>query len=560
MSTLHWFGSWPRLVSIAVACLAAAACGDDGGGGGSGGATGGTGSTGGQTELLEHSVTLQGTVDSLKWDQVVAEDEQLGALSTQANADGYTELSSAGRVEHDGQGSVDWAVLAEPGADPAKERILLRMCLAGECTSASAQVSGGKAAFTNSAGQSVDAVFMANPGLVKDLPSQDHDSPTKLAAALTADEVPQVDLGKRRFILANAFGDVFGVTLSDLVGLANSSGAFTEVRDHPYVGAEVLVDAFQRSSPFDVVVWAGATVREKVGGAHKTIGMTVNRGIYGDATFKASTVKELLASSPFGGPGLVLLIGEETRGDGSSEEDKNLSLFKELSNAELGRVVVGFRGRAGLANVLEASRLFLTSFFGGATLAAALAEANTFLEGKGTEARMISSRESAADTITFVTDVAGIWEGGESPKEVRSNHYLNIANKCFTPSGEAYAEDEGHANFFVDVDFDGPFFSGSKVNADVGLDVHVEGILMGTEPGARIYVRFWGDLKLSVKDISVWGSGELVDEHNPDKPSRIFYKGQALATDYTNDKGDNCVLLAPSLTGSTSQPSWMDLP
>ena len=67
-------------------------------------------------------------------------------------------------------------------------------------------------------------------------------------------------------------------------------------------------------------------------------------------------------------------------------------------------------------------------------------------------------------------------------------------------------------------------------------------------------------MKPSVKNLTVWGSGTLVDEFNKDKPNRIHYGGTALATDYTNDKGDNCVLLSPTLTGSTSQPSWIDFP
>lgn len=546
-----------RWIGLA-ACLVAAACGTpSGGGGGGGGDTGDDGSTTGEPgELPSNTLIEQSTIPVADWESVVAQDEQLQQVITAASSQDYDTVKLAGRVKDDTSAILHWAVLTK-STDATAERIVAKACDSeGACRSG--RLDPETAAFELHDGSDGGLAMVAAPGMLKDLGGADHDGKTTLVGALTAEEVPIVDLKKRHFSVINSFGPAFGVDLSGWAALGSDSGAFTDVTVTDYARAATVQSAIESGSPFDVVVWVGASVREKLGANHKTVGMTVNRGIYGDETFTSTQVKAALKASPFGGPGIVVLVGDESRGDGSSEEEENLNLFKEFRNNEAGRIVVAIRGRAGPEKALAAAGAFLGTYLGGSSLADSITAGNAALAG--TDAVLLSSRESVAAETFFVGALDGVW--AEDPREVRSNHYLSVNNRCFPDPEDNtnfYSEDEGHVNFFVDVDFTGPFFTGSRTNADVGLDVQVDGVLLGTEPGSRIYLQIAGDVKLSVKGLTVWGAGQLVDEHDPDKPGRIFYDGTALATDYTNDKGDNCVLLSPSLTGSTSQPSWMDV-
>ncbi|MFT7621849.1 MAG: hypothetical protein ACI9WU_001014 [Myxococcota bacterium] len=540
-------------LSVILLAICLAGCGSDtsSSDGGSSSTTG-EGTGGGAIELPENVLDEQLSISISDWDSVVAQDQDLQQAMTEAAADGYPDVIAAGRIKDTSDNIAYWAVLSK--ASDGKERIIVRVCDAESACQAGVVTAAGEWAAGG-------IPLMVAPAMVKDLTDADHEGISNVSAALSVDEVPVVDLRKRRFVLANAFGPAFGVNLSGWKSMAQGTGAFTDVQHSDYVRASVVEDALKAASPFDVMVWVGASVREELGPNHKTIGMTVNRGIYGDETFTASRARDAIKASPFGGPGLIVLVGEETRGDGSSQQDKNLSLFKELSDAESGRIIVAIQGRPGPAKALEASEAFLVAYMtNAASLGEAVATANLILEGTGGE--LVSSRASIADTTFFVSSLSGPFEG-DSPKAVRSTHFINIANTCFpdinNPS-DFYKENEGHASFFADVDFDGPFFSGGRVAPEVNLDVTIEGVLLGTEAGDRLYVRISGDLKPSMRGITVWGAGVLQDEFDKDNPGRIFYNGSALTTDYTNDKGDTCVLLSPTLTGATSQNSWLNLP
>lgn len=548
--------------TVLVVALSLTGCGGDEGGADPVDETESTDSTGPVTELPAATLVLQEPISEGEWEQLKGQNEALGELVTKGLEDGYKNLAASGKVQDSEDRTVTWGVLAKDGEDAAERVVLVGCDAAGSCVGARADVKDGKASFTDAKGGSVDAPMTVAPAMVKNLEGADLDGKTTLPAALTADEVPVVDLSKRRFILANAFGDVFGVTMSDTVALAKSSGAFSEVADHQYAGRSVLVDAIRNSAPFDALVWVGASVRQEVGTAHKTIGMTVNRGIYGDETFTSQEIKKLLETTPFGGPGLVVLVGGQSWGDESGQEQKNLSLFRELADPEnQHRVVVGFNGNGKAEDLLDAAHAFLQSFFGGATLEAAVAATNTLLSDRGSAVRMVSNRDdSIASEVTFLGDLGAFWGEAGAPKEVRSNHFVTTNLICFPKNGDAYQEGDKHANFFVDANFDGPVFTGERKNEDVGLDVKVEGIMSGTTPGSRVFLKISGDLKLTIKGISVWGIGTVQDKSDKDNPGRIFYDGDALATTYTNDVGDECELKAPKLSGATSQPSWMNLP
>ena len=515
-----------------------------------------------ETTLPTALMTRQDAITKQEFETVVGKDQDLQQLVTEAKGSGYSDIVAAGVTEDDANTVATWAVIANPAS--GAEQVFVQHCTSdGTCTSAKATLAAGDATFAGPGGKALAPLLMGRPAMAKDLEGHDHDGKTTLAAKLTKEELVEVDLGKRRFILANAYGPVFGMDLKGLTDLANQSAAFTLVDVAHYARPKVIEDALLKTSPFDVLVWVGASVREDMSGSHKTVGMTVNRGVYGDETFQAASVKDLLKKATLGGPGLVLLIGSESRGDGSSQAEGNLALFKELSGSET-RTVVGFDGKGDAAHLLEGASAFLQSWFSGQKLTAAIAAGNAALEARGATATMVTNRLSSAEKLTFPGKLADFWGGKPSPKAVRTTLYVNITNVCFPADGsKPYSEDEGQASFFVDSDFDGPFFSGARQSVDVGLDVKVGGALLGTKPGDQLYLRIEGDLKPSMKGIVVYGRGVFVEpsaDDLKDHPNRKFFIGDATATDYVNDKGDKCTLKTPKLTGATSQPSWLDLP
>ena len=110
------------------------------------------------------------------------------------------------------------------------------------------------------------------------------------------------------------------------------------------------------------------------------------------------------------------------------------------------------------------------------------------------------------------------------------------------------------------MDFDGPFFQGSRVSAEVELDVSVQGVVTGTSAGDHVYLWIEGDLKKSVQMISVYGTGTIIDKTDADAPMRIFFDGEATSGPYYNEEQHTCYLISPTFSGTTSQPSSMDLP
>jgi hypothetical protein len=554
-----------RLTILLSILLFSVACAGGGNGGGdSGGGDTTTSDTVGGGEitpvtLTGNKITKQEGIPESEWNKVVPQHQDLGMFKTQFAADGYKLFHSGGILEDDQNNVLHWASYVLE--DGSARRFMAHTCAGnGECKAATIKFKNGDAVFKNGEGEIIDPILIVRPSMSKELEGFDHDGKTTISSALNAESQVEVPLGRRRLVIANAFGKAYSVDLSSLESMATATNAFSEINTHNYADAAVVEDALLTSTPFDVLVWVGASIREKMsGGAHKTIGMTVNNGVYGDSTFKASTVRELLSEAPFGGPGLVVLVGNESRGDGSKEQDANLSLFKEFTDSQT-RIVVGFLQSGEANDLLDAANRFTADFMNGMTLAAARDSANALLEERGSPALLATNRSSQAEEITFKPSLDSLWDGND-PKQVIATINFNIANICFPENGgPAYSEKEGQASFFVKVDFDGPFFSGSRVASDINLDVTMEGIMLGNKPGDHILLRFSGNLKPSVSDVAVIGVGVILDTFDEDNPTRIFFNGTADASDYINDKGETCKLKSPTLTGATSQPSWLQFP
>jgi len=519
----------------------------------------GTGVDIGTTVLPEANLTRQEQITDKQWDAVVGKSEQLGKLKTQFFSAGFKSFLAAGTAETDKNDLIYWAVFGDGKGE--KERIAVHHCDAeGACQSARATIGTTTASFTNSDGETIKAPIQVAPTLAKDLTGFDHDGKTTLAVPLMVDAKVQADLTQRRFVAINAYGAEFGLNMATTNNIATKSGGFTKVAIQNYADTAALNNALVSTTPFDTLVWMGASVREKVGSGHRTVGMTVNRGVYGDVTVTAQAIKQQLEQAEFGGPGLVVLAAEESRGNGTEEYKAPESLYQKFTALE-GRIVVAFDGRGSAADVMDGTNQFLSAWFAGSSLNESIAAANELLTSRGSNLAMATNRVSNGDDLKFNSDLSNFWGENPTPKDAKIAINLYVSAICEDKAGEAYTEKEGFASFFVPAQFNGPFFEGARANEDVSLDVHVKGLLTGTTPGSTLYLRFSGDLKESVKSISVVGAGIVVEEPTKDEPNpdRLYFKGDAKASAYKNDKGDTCQLKTPTLTSSTSAPSWMSV-
>ncbi|MBT9559311.1 MAG: hypothetical protein IV100_24970 [Myxococcales bacterium] len=544
-----------RMYSVAVALgfsvsVSAAGCGSDGGDSGTDGADGADGVVVPGAEAVSQTHLSTAELDAARGANSAFD----GVLDT-LESDGFTTAMGAGRTESSEGKVITWAEVENTSGDA---RAAIGVCNAdgsGECSAFIGRVASGKAVFTDAAGDTVPAPALVAPVFSKDLDGPDHDGPTEITGPLTIETDPGIDLGKRTLTIASAYGDIHGVDLSTIEAAAKASGGFTDVVVRPYARAEVLDEVFGRGSPADALIWIGAAVREPMGDARKTIGMTVNRGLYGDATYKASTVETFLEAHPFGGPGLVVLLGEDTRGDGSGQDDAKLSLFAELSDTAGHRTVVAVRGRAAPAEILAAGDRFAESFFGGADLAAALDAGTAAFTG---DATLVTDRNTPKD-IVFLRELDGFW-GGTAPTGGTSTHILVLSAVCVDDGGAGTTE-EANLNVFSEVTFDGPFFSGSRQfeNGGASLSLTVSGVLLGKQPGDGLFVKFGGDLAADVSGLTLYGTGAVSDKKDAEKPNRVYYDGTASTSTYQNAAGDTCTVKTPNLSGKTNdQASWLE--
>lgn len=526
-------------------------CGGSSDGGSSDG--GADGSTDG-SDFPTAEATSQTRLTEGEWDSAVNGDADVASVTEAVRADGFTTLEGAGRLETTDGHTLVWAAYA---ASSGATATVLRDCVESKCTALRGEVVSGAAKFTTAKGEAAAAPLRVQPVMAKDLDGVDHDGKTEIAGPLTVEGDPGIDLSVRELVIASAYGDVHGVSLAAMSAAAKDSGGFTRVRAIPYATAADIDQVLQHGSPADALIWVGASVRQPMGSARKTVGMTVNRGIYGDVTYTADTVKAHLAKHPYGGPGLVVLLGADSRGDGSGQDDEKLSLFSELSDTTGHRSVVAIRGAAGGDAVLKAGAAFSAAFFGGESMAAALTAGNAALQG--TDAELVSDRLAKPESIFFAAPLSGAL-GEKGGTEGTSTHVLSVNATCVGKDGKGYSE-SNVVNVFANVTIDGAFFSGGRDFEVDGQQLHVDvsGVILGTAEGADVFVKFGGDLQPGIKGLTAYGLGAVTSRQEATKPKRVYYDGTASATSYTNAAGDTCLLKSPELKGKTNeQVSWLE--
>jgi hypothetical protein len=499
----------------------------------------------------------------------VEADSDLQEIWSALQAEGYTKFQYAGLTRQGDDTTVLWGEVA--GATTG----LLRHCQGDDCLGVRWTLAGNTVTWQDSAGQEVTPRGVGLPVLLKQLEGHSYDMPTHvvdLALDDPPDQLPVIDVSKRRFYLLNAFGSLWGeghLDVGALESAAKDSQAFDSVVRHDYVRADVVDDLLLHSHPYDVLVWFGQTVREeaKTNEIWKPIGMTTNVGLFGDTLYDQKRLSDRVESNPLNGPGLMVLAGCETMGDGNGGGAQDKSIPVTLDNQT--RVVVGFKQCGDARDVLEATRQFLSSYLSGsqgASLGTALDKANAYLASQDSDLAM-TTFEGADLTLRFLPDVDDFWslytDDGE-PGDSIFNSYIHIVNKCTAPDGTTYQEDEDFASAWSkETKWTGPFFTGSRTNPENQVDFSFSGALVEIAEEAHFFFVVNGSLSPRVKDLTLYGTG-VIDKIVLDKEKLdefiLEFKGTGKASPYVNEAGDTCEMQDPLLVSSTGEPGTFKIP
>jgi hypothetical protein len=485
-----------------------------------------------------------------------------------ANGQGYDTFVAAGTVAA-GAVEVTWAAYGKG----TETRVATAHCKGADCTCAVGHATAEGASFEAVGGGEVEVAAVGAPVLAKSLSdASDLGSPTNLATMESAllDSVPakpEGAAGKKRFVVANAFGDVFGATFEGLTAAAKATSAYTEVREEQYVTAATIDGLLRDLHGQDVLVWFGATVRaDKGSSGQKPEGMTVNVGLYGDETYDRERMDAALATAPLGGPGLLVLAGAESFGNAEKGLDGFASLKHLVKSAGArNRAVVGFRGMVGAEDAMVALGAMFDAWFAGQSLTDALAAGNAELTTRGSSATLVTNLDAdRAGAYTLLPAPSAYW-GDDAPGSGQFVGYLLVSGAS-TCDGSNPVEQT--VQFFTDVAFDGPFFHGAK-DAD-GVEIEVFGLLEHRMPGARFEVWMQGSPNEEMNGITVLGDAQFckagqcagdVAAESAFVPGggNMYFAGQGDATEYTNAKGETCRLSQPPLTQKGGKPGWLKL-
>ncbi len=509
--------------------------------------------------------------------RVTPQQAQSGAacLSDALAAAGGQPVDAGHVVGPAGEG---WWVALDGGSAVAA----IAVCQDGACQCATAERDdGGHVTLSPVGGGSLPGPIGA-PVLARTLKGADLGGDTELdrtAGALVEGDVVDLDpalyRGKRRFLVLNAWGPLFGVDFGPLVDLASKSGRFTKADEVAYADAATVEAALHEFHALDVLVWFGATVRHPKGSDRvKPEAMTVNRGILGEETFDRERIAAILDAAPLGGPGLLVLAGAESFGSTGVGLDPSLGK-KNLVEASTRRprVVVGFEGPVRAGDAVAAVGALVDGLLLDESLLEALARANARLAQRGSDAVMRS-------TLDGDPDLAAAWKLAPAPSEFwgKTNPAgaqfvaqvtFGSGTLCEPPGGgEATPMAERSLTFTVQqAEVDGPFIEGHVSTGSDTFDVFA--VVGGLFAGAP--VRFWlSGSRDNLRNLVLLGDGELCDAARcgastplpgaPAAGARYWFDGTVDGPAFELDTGETC--LPPQmmpLHNKGGQRSWIEL-
>ena len=451
---------------------------------------------------------------------------------------------------------------------------------------------GAEPTFTDAAGAPAEAPALAAPALLKTLPGKNLDEPTSVVTgALQEGDLPLVDVTRRRFVVASAFGAVFDLDVSGLAAAATASGAYDDVQVLPCVTSADLDALMSELKEGDVLVWVGAgvTMRATSTGSTKTVGMTVNRAVFGDETVHVAKVRELLKGNPFRDlalPSLVVLAGGETWGDGAWDpltDDDAVSPDALINALQVGpHAVVAVQGSLDALALSDSLGALFERLFAGEALGPAVDAASRRLERMGLGARWLRLPVAPQVDLTLPGKVDDYWATSLLKKAPAfAELYVRVALNytCLDAnSGVPYTPDaleDMVQNLYVReiTAFDGPVFTKDwQSDPAKGEDVHVSARLPRLEAGQRFVISVRGDVSNRMRDVQLYGLARVTDVASGTIEGKgtyleVQFTGNVSASTFlfTNAAGvdETCRLNATDTTteamSHNSEPSWIRL-
>ncbi len=545
-------------VSTRLLCLAAllfVGCGDDATGDSSGGST--------PTSSSGDKLTIQESIELETFEALIDENADLKALSA-----GLT-FEIAGVIEDTSGKSLTWA---EAVTATGGRRTLIEAC-DGTCISVLQTISGGAPTWENASGESVTPWTVGKPILLKDLVGHDLKNSTTLTRMgglstamgglqLDSADPPNTDFQTRRFVALNTFGNVFGLSLNSVTDAVKAHGGFDEIVEIPYAREESVTIALEELDAHDALIWLAQGVREERKAnwtQSRTVGLTVNRGAYGEAMMGRDALSDAADFNVSGGPGIVFLAASQSYSDGTEGQPDEGSIWERLQDGD--RIVVGLEGHADVDRILLAAQAFFDIYMAGDTsLSDALDAGSIQLDGTG--ARLVSS--ATDESVTWLRRFDDIWDdlgfeakSGQLIVPITAIPYCGPAGGQRTPKLESYTQP-----FINEISFDGAYLEGTRQVdfSEYSVDVTMRAMLTGFEKNDRIYVEVFGDFDKEYRAYHAWCEGVIRDTNLLENGGKeLQFNGPCHTTEYNDNLGQICVLNTPQMSTTTSVMATLEL-
>lgn len=505
-----------------------------------------------------------------EFDQWLTGSADLAGLRDQLMGQGYDQYVTSGRLEDEDGVRLDFGTY---GNAEGEQRAVVQHCVSDDCVGAIASLSGESMTWTDVSGGAMTLRTVAIPYLARQTLKQDPAEGTYLATPLVQSAVVDpsgIDLARRRLVVANQFGDAYGVKGPSLAGELAASNLFTEVVADDYVTWPALESYLSKSYPHEVLVVHSQSLRQLYRDSedasdrwHRTLGMEFQNGLYGFDWVSAQNLGNALKQAPLSGPGVVLWMGAESLGDQTDGMTNNPeSMFTNMTFP--GKVVAGFLHQARPELLQAASREFLERMGQGQTSGEARDGANFLLQSWGTEARLAFTPDSDEE-FRLAPSRSNFW-ADRVPKTAIINPFIILRPWCVQSNGKEAALDEREGNPWVGaLNLDGPVFRGGRdheVSPEVTLHMEMLGVLGEIRKGAHFYFVFQGGIKKEFPDVTIYGNAEITDVIEGPDTTTIRFTGTGEALPFENSDGESCTfkyMLLEPLIGGTGKHSEITL-
>ncbi|MBM4394981.1 MAG: hypothetical protein FJ087_04750 [Deltaproteobacteria bacterium] len=487
-------------------------------------------------------------------------DADLAALRANLSGAGFGTFVVAGAVGDDAA-RLEFAAYSNASGET---RTLVRHCAGEDCVRAVAEEADGAIRWIDAAGADVTPRAVALPPLLRE--QAVGGTATRVVSALSDGEpvdVAAVDLSRRRLLVMNQFGATTGLAATDVAGTLATAGGFDEVIADDHATWDAIRSAITTAYPHEVMVWIGQPVRmlhkqpvaKGEPGWYKSIGMEAASGLYGLRKVASEDMSRAFKSAPLAGPGVVLLVGSESLGDGTEGMNMPAAIPQQLELP--GKVVAGFTGDAHPAVLLAVARAFLDGLGTGKTAGDARDAANGLVEAWDLPARLAFTDESDA-AFRLLPPRASFW-GGKVPASASMKLYLHMRLWCAAKPGasfKAIEENQGNSGF-EEMEIDGPVFRGNMEREYDPGQFHraeVVGVLGEVRKGAHFYFAYRGDVKKGYVGLTMYANAEITDVREDEAETRVSFAGSVVALPFAANGGQSCELrdtdLEPQLQGS----------